>query len=81
MNNTIEEKLIEITSKTLNVKKDEISVDSNFIDDLGADSLDQVELIMELEEAFSCEIPDDEAAKIRTVKDAVSYIQNKTAVA
>ncbi|WP_043887733.1 acyl carrier protein [Methylophaga thiooxydans] len=58
----------------MGVNADEVTADASFIDDLGADSLDTVELVMALEEAFECEIPDEEAEKITTVKEAVSYI-------
>ena len=58
----------------LGVKEDEISIDSSFVDDLGADSLDTVELVMALEEEFGCEIPDEDAEKITTVKEAVAYL-------
>jgi acyl carrier protein len=60
----------------LGVNADEVTTDASFIDDLGADSLDTVELVMALEEEFECEIPDDEAEKITTVKEAVSYINS-----
>lgn len=59
----------------LNVNPDEVKEDSKFVDDLGADSLDVVELVMALEEKFGIEIPDDQAEKIATVNDAVSYIE------
>lgn len=59
----------------LGVSADEVRLDSKFVDDLGADSLDVVELVMALEEKFSIEIPDEEAEKISTVKDVVEYIE------
>ena len=59
-------------------REDEISIDSSFVDDLGADSLDTVELVMALEEEFSCEIPDEDAEKITTVKEAVEYLSANT---
>jgi acyl carrier protein len=62
----------------LGVEEDEVTLESSFIDDLGADSLDIVELIMALEEEFDLEIPDSEAEKIATVGDAVEYIKNHT---
>ena len=67
-----------ITSEQLGVDEDDITMESSFIDDLGADSLDIVELIMALEEEFEIEIPDSEAEKITTVGDAVEYIKNNT---
>ena len=70
----IEEKVKEIVSEQLDVTIDKIKDESSFQDDLGADSLDIVELAMSLEEAFECEIPDDEAEKISTVKQAIDYI-------
>jgi acyl carrier protein len=57
------------------VKEEEVSNEASFVDDLGADSLDTVELVMALEEEFECEIPDDEAEKITTVQQAVDYIE------
>ena len=70
----IEERVKSIVVKQLGVKKEEIKNESKFIDDLGADSLDTVELVMALEEEFETEIPDEEAEKITTVKEAVDYI-------
>ena len=70
----IEARVKEIVVEQLGVNADEVTTDASFIDDLGADSLDTVELVMALEEAFECEIPDEEAEKITTVKEAVSYI-------
>lgn len=60
----------------LSVNADEVKLESKFVEDLGADSLDVVELVMELENKFSIEIPDEEAEKISTVKDVVDYIEN-----
>ena len=72
------EKVREIVVEQLGVEADDVSIDSTFIDDLGADSLDIVELIMAFEEEFSVEIPDEIAEKIKTVKGTVTYIdQNK----
>ena len=65
-----------IVVKQLGVKEEEIKNESKFIDDLGADSLDTVELVMALEEEFETEIPDEEAEKITTVQQAVDYINN-----
>ena len=69
------EKVREIVVEQLGVEEDEVSMDSAFIDDLGADSLDIVELIMALEEEFELEIPDEEAEKISLVGDVVDYIK------
>lgn len=66
-----------VVVEQLSVSADEVKEDSKFVEDLGADSLDVVELVMALEEKFDIEIPDDEAEKIRTVKDVVNYIENK----
>ena len=70
----IEERVSKIVVEQLGVKEDEVSLESSFINDLGADSLDTVELVMALEEEFECEIPDEDAEKITTVQEAVSYI-------
>jgi acyl carrier protein len=72
------EKVKKIIVEQLGVEEDEVTMESSFIDDLGADSLDIVELIMALEEEFDIEIPDSEAEKIATVGDAVEYIKNNT---
>ena len=72
--NEIEARVKKIVVEQLGVKEDEVTVDASFVDDLGADSLDTVELVMALEEEFEVEIPDDEAEKIVTIKDAVAYI-------
>ena len=72
------DKVRDIVVDQLGVEADEVNIDSTFIDDLGADSLDIVELIMSFEEEFGIEIPDEAAEKIKTVQDVVSYIdQNK----
>jgi acyl carrier protein len=73
----VEEKVKEIIAKQLGVNAAEITPDSSFVEDLGADSLDTVELVMAFEEAFNVEIPDEDAEKIQKVKDAVEYIKNK----
>lgn len=72
------EKVKKIIVEQLGVEEDDIAMESSFIDDLGADSLDIVELIMALEEEFDIEIPDSEAEKITIVGDAVDYIKNNT---
>ena len=72
----IEAKVKSIIADQLGVGEDEIKPESSFIEDLGADSLDTVELVMAFEEEFGCEIPDDAAEKIVTVKDAVSFIES-----
>ncbi|MBI2557294.1 MAG: acyl carrier protein [Planctomycetes bacterium] len=71
----IEEKVKEIITKQMGVKAEQITKETSFINDLGADSLDTVELIMEFEDAFDMNIPDEEAEKIRTVGDAIKYIE------
>jgi acyl carrier protein len=71
----VEEKVRKIICDQLNVPEEEVVLDASFVDDLGADSLDQVELIMAIEEEFDISIPDEDAEKIRTVQDAVSYIK------
>lgn len=72
------DKVRDIVVDQLGVEADEVNIDSTFIDDLGADSLDIVELIMAFEEEFGIEIPDEASEKIKTVQDVVSYIdQNK----
>ncbi len=70
----VEEKVISIVSEQLGVDKAEISRETSFVNDLNADSLDTVELIMELEDAFEMSIPDEEAEKIQTVGQAIEYI-------
>lgn len=67
----------EVVVEQLSVSADEVKEDSKFVEDLGADSLDVVELVMALEEKFEIEIPDDEAEKIQTVADVVAYVENK----
>ena len=71
----VEEKVKQIIVDQLGVEPSEVTPAASFVDDLGADSLDRVELIMALEETFGIEIPDDDAEKISTVQDAVDYIQ------
>ncbi|MBA6232203.1 MULTISPECIES: acyl carrier protein [unclassified Colwellia] len=71
---TIEERVRKITIEQLGVSEEEVKISSSFVDDLGADSLDTVELVMALEEEFDTEIPDEEAEKITTVQAAVDYV-------
>jgi len=71
---SVERKVIEIIVEQLGVSEDEVAMEASFIDDLGADSLDLVELIMAMEEEFSLEISDEDAEKIQTVQDVVNYI-------
>lgn len=73
----VEEKVKEIIAKQLGVNPTEVTPEASFVEDLGADSLDTVELVMAFEEAFNIEIPDEDAEKIAKVKDAVEYIKNK----
>lgn len=73
----VEEKVKEIIAKQLGVNQTEVVPDASFIEDLGADSLDTVELVMAFEEAFGIEIPDEDAEKIGKVRDAIDYINNK----
>ena len=70
----IEERVKKLICEQLGVKEDEVQSDASFVEDLGADSLDTVELVMALEEEFETEIPDEEAEKITTVKEAIDYI-------
>lgn len=77
MSAEIEKKVKEIIVQQLGVSEDEVKLESSFVEDLGADSLDIVELVMAFEEAFGMEIPDEDAEKIRTVKDAIDYIISK----
>lgn len=73
----IEARVKKIVVEQLGVKDEEVTTDASFVDDLGADSLDTVELVMALEEEFETEIPDEDAEKIVTIKDAVNYIVNR----
>ncbi len=72
---SVEAKVKEIIIEQLGVNADEVTSDASFVEDLGADSLDQVELVMAFEEEFKAEIPDDDAEKLKTVADAVTYIE------
>ncbi|NUT69028.1 acyl carrier protein [Pseudomonas corrugata] len=71
---TIEERVKKIVAEQLGVKEDEVKNEASFVEDLGADSLDTVELVMALEEEFETEIPDEEAEKITTVQAAIDYV-------
>ena len=75
---SVEEKVIGIVSEQLGVPKEEVKRESSFVDDLKADSLDVVELVMEFEDEFEITIPDDDYEKIRTVGDAIDYIDQKS---
>ncbi len=78
MEKTVERRVIEIIVEQLGVSEEEVTLEASFIDDLGADSLDLVELIMAMEEEFSLEISDEDAEKILTVQDVVNYITEHT---
>jgi acyl carrier protein len=69
----IEDKIKEMVAEKLSVEVEEVVPEASFVDDLGADSLDLVELIMAMEEAFDIEVPDEEAEKLQTVQDAINY--------
>ena len=75
----VAEKIKQIVSEQLGVDEGEVTPTASFVDDLGADSLDTVELVMAFEEAFEIEIPDEDAEKIRTVQDAIAYVEKKAA--
>ncbi|QED22834.1 acyl carrier protein [Candidatus Deianiraea vastatrix] len=77
--NDINSRVLKIVSDQVGVSESDIKLESSFIEDLGADSLDTVELVMALEEEFSIEIPDEDAEKIRTVQNVVDYISKKVA--
>ncbi|HLC19169.1 MAG TPA: acyl carrier protein [Thermodesulfobacteriota bacterium] len=74
---SIENKVRKIIMEQLDVSEDEVTPKASFVDDLGADSLDTVEMVMAFEEEFSIEIPDEDAEKIRTVQDSIDYIEKK----
>ncbi|MGV7235611.1 MAG: acyl carrier protein [Nitrosomonadaceae bacterium] len=74
----VEERIKKIVAEQLGVNETEVKNESSFVDDLGADSLDTVELVMALEEEFECEIPDEQAEKIHTVQQAIDYINSHT---
>ena len=71
---TVEDRVKKIIVEQLGVKEEQVTPDASFVDDLGADSLDTVELVMALEEEFECEIPDEDAEKITTVQQAIDYV-------
>lgn len=77
MSSSVEEKVIAIVSEQLSIPKEDVKLESSFIDDLKADSLDVVELVMEFEDEFGIQIPDEDYEKIKTVGDAVKYISEK----
>ena len=71
---TVEDRVKKIIIEQFGVKEEQVAADASFVDDLGADSLDTVELVMALEEEFECEIPDEDAEKITTVQQAIDYV-------
>ncbi len=75
----VSERVIDIVAEQLGVDKDKVKPDTSFVNDLGADSLDTVELVMELEEEFNINIPDDSAEKIETVGQAIEFIESAQA--
>ena len=77
----LEDRISELIVDQLGVSKEEIVPEASFIDDLGADSLDIVELVMAMEETFDIEIPDDDAEKIQTIGDALTYVKERVGVA
>ncbi|MFZ8913213.1 MAG: acyl carrier protein [Pseudomonadales bacterium] len=74
MSSSVEERVKKLICEQLGVKEDEVNDDASFVEDLGADSLDTVELVMAVEEEFETEIPDEEAEKITTVREAIDYV-------
>ena len=74
----VEQRIKKIVAEQLGVNETEVKNESSFVDDLGADSLDTVELVMALEEEFECEIPDEQAEKIHTVQQAIDFIRSHT---
>jgi len=74
---SVEERVIDIVCENLGVNKEQVNRSTNFIEDIGADSLDIVELVMELEEEFEITIPDEQAEKIKTVGEAIDYIERE----
>ena len=80
MPTAVEDRVKQIIVEQLGVDEAEVTANASFVDDLGADSLDTVELVMAFEEAFEIEIPDEDAEKIRTVQDAIDYIEKHAKV-
>ena len=78
MSNEVKAKIKKIVADHLGIEEEKVTEEASFIDDLGADSLDTVELVMAFEEEFGCEIPDDAAEKIVTLKDAVTYLSTNS---
>ena len=78
MSEDIKGKIKKIVADHLGIEEEKVTEEASFIDDLGADSLDTVELVMAFEEEFECEIPDDAAEKIQTVKDAIDFIDSNS---
>ena len=78
---TVDERVKKIIAEQLGVEEEEVTLEAHFVEDLGADSLDTVELVMALEEEFEIEIPDEEAEKITTVQQAITYINDRRAKA
>ena len=76
---TVEERVKKIIAEQLGVEEDEVTPEASFVEDLGADSLDTVELVMALEEEFGLEIPDEDADKLKTVGDALNYLKSHSA--
>ena len=76
---SLEERIAEIIVEQLGVSREEISPDASFVEDLGADSLDIVELVMAIEEEFGLEIPDEDAERMQNIGDAISYVEERTA--
>ena len=74
----VQDKVVEIVCNQLEISKEDVTPDSSLVEDLGADSLDTVELVMAFEEEFGLEIPDDEAENITTIKSAVEWIENNS---
>lgn len=75
----VESKIIEIIAESLRIDKSKITPQSRLVEDLGADSLDQVEIVMAIDAAFGCDTSDEEASKITTIADAVAFVKDKTA--
>ena len=75
---SVQERVIDIVAEQLGVSKDQITRDTSFVNDLGADSLDTVELVIAFEEAFGIDIPEADVERIRTVKDAIEYVLSRT---